>query len=293
MSICISLTPLQSAHAKVEHIKAILECPNTGVPGFPILVTLTISNTSKDIPHSMLRMDAATKTDGWYAKGITIEFITDAGTITTVGTSRTGRPDVRFGNRPPSLWIMSGEQVTTTFDINQLILQWGLGETPRVAEKYKIRLLCHNNNAVSEYRDIVIRDPTVTEQQYLASLAKQGIKDQWFPTIITRNDLELPPSGGLPGDTALLCDYISALRLALRNPAAAIEAFGARTDWGFYADAIKELEYECACAVHGKESKLATAKRAELQATGLTGRLTRIDKDGGLLTRFGILKKTQ
>ena len=295
LSFCALALSAQLVCARDTHIETSIECPGVGVLGFPIPITHTVRNTSRDLPHWMFHMDAATETDGWYAKGILVLFTAADGTVTKVGQITTGRPDVEFSPSPPSVLCTGGESITRTFDMNQLLLKWRPkpGQGLPSAGRYKVQLLCRHGDAVSEQHGIALRNPTNAERQYLASLAKQGIKEQWFPAIVTRDNLELPPSGDLPEETALLCDYIAALRLAVRNPAAALEAFGARSDWGFYTDPVRELAYECLVAVHGKNSEQATSKRAELEAAGLTGRLTRLDKDGGLLTRFGTIRQSE
>jgi len=293
VSLCVAVASANAVDAKDEHLGLDMRGPGSAVVGFPVPITLFLENTSEDIPHSTLRLDLAAQVDENYAMGLAVELKAPDGEVVSIGSTSKGYPHVEFADSPPSLWVMGGEHIATTFDLHQLLLRWGKSTNLPGTGRYRLRALYHYGNVQSQASGLALRDPTAAERQYIVALAEQGIKDQWFPAIIKRDDIELPPSGGLGRETALLCDYISALRLAVRNPAAALEAFGVRADWGFYADAIEELEYECVCAVHGKESELATAKRAQMQAAGLTGRLTRLDKDGGLLTRFGSVKQSK
>jgi hypothetical protein len=150
----------------------------------------------------------------------------------------------------------------------------------------------HTGIFVSSPCRVRVRLPTDDEKRFLEAMEKQGLTDRWFPSVIVNDELKIPDDIQLPAETAQIRDFIKLLRLAVRDSAAALKEIEDRKDtWGYLQDTVTELKYECVAKAKGKDSAAAQDIRKALAADPKTkGRLTRIDKTGGLLDHFTPIK---
>jgi hypothetical protein len=283
-----------SACARAEQSDMTLEvdCADTLVIGAPSVMTVTILNRNPaQSPFSVPRIDLASEIDQGVA--LAFKFESDSRAAIQVGYPMYGLPEVEIGPRPPRIDLNAGERVTFIFDLDQLLFGGQLREGRTIPPgKYRMTAMFFNGTWTSAPREVTIREPTPDEKRFLEAMHKQGVGKKWFPAVITDDNLQVPDDIPLPAETAQLRDFIKVLRLAVRNPDAAAKQIEDKKDsWGYLQDAVTELKYECVAKAKGKDSAAAQDIRRTLDADAKTkGRLTRLEKAGGLLDHFAEIR---
>lgn len=293
IAVIALLLPVLSATAEDPPVRMDLDCPRTIVLGYPALISLTI-RPDRAVMHSfpVARLDLASVVD----QGVYIELLFDSETGKTghIGYKGPGRPEVEFVPPPPRNHLKVGEQIVLTFDLSQLLFGSALRAESALPPpgKYRFSALYYSTDWRSAPQEVTIREPTPDEKRFSEALQKQGIGKKWFPAVITDDNLQLPDDIPLPAETAQLREFIKVLRLAVRNPDAALKQIDDEKDsWGHLQDAVTELKYECVAKAKGKDSAAAQDMRRTLDADAKTkGRLTRLEKAGGLLDHFAEIR---
>lgn len=268
---------------------------DTLIIGAPSIITVTLVNNNPDqSPVSVPKLDLASEIDQGVA--LAVRFESDSRAAIQIGYPMYGLPEVEIGPRPPRIDLHAGQRVTFTFDLNQLLFGGQLREGKNIPPgKYRMTAMFFNATWQSAPKDVTVREPTPDEEKFIEAIQKQGIGKKWFPAVITDDNLQVPDDIPLPADTAQLRDFIKVLRLAVRNPDAAVKQIDDKKDpWGYLQDAVTELKYECVAKAKGKDSAAAQDIRRNLDADAETkGRLTRLEKAGGLLDHFAEIKAAE
>lgn len=285
LCLCASL----AAFGQGSNVVVKLECPTTFVQGLPALSSISIRNTSERITQAVPKLDLSSDVN--QGMGITFIFTPKAkGVPFVVGYGGYGRPELEIGPRPPRYELAPGEEVTLTFDLNQLLIGKELrrGTALPSPGAYGVSASFYHGAWESPPVDVTIRERTAEEDEFVDAMQKQNVGKKWFPKVVESDEINLPESVSLPGESEELRDYIKILRLAVRKPAAALKEIEKnKGTWRHLANPMAELEYECAANVTGKKSQKASQIRSRLQdVKTMNGRFTRFDKSGSLLDRF-------
>lgn len=178
--------------------------------------------------------------------------------------------------------------------MNQLLFGKDMSDKKTVPPgEYRMTMTYYAEMWKSAPRKVTVRKQTAEEKQFVEAVQKQGIDVKWFPDVIVRDDLNIPNDIALPAESAQVRDFIKLLRLAVRDPGAAAKQIDDKKEsWGSLRGALTELKYECIAKSEGKDSKAAQEMRRTLQADAkMKGRLTRLEKSGGLLDHFAKIKE--
>jgi hypothetical protein len=291
-AICFATLWVKAAETDMS---VTVDCADTFIMGAPSIMTVTILNRNpvqSPFPGPMIDFASELK----QGVALAFKFESDSRPTIQVGYPAYGLPEVEFGRPPPGISLNIGEPVTYTFDLSQLLFGGELRGGKNVpVGKYRVTAMFYSGAWKSIPKEITIREPTPDEKRFLEAIQKQGIGKKWFPAVITDDNLQVPDDIPLSGETAQLRDFIKVLRLAVRNPEAAVKQIEDRKDsWGYLQDTVTELKYDCIAKAKGKDSPVAQTMRNTLQVDAKTkGRLTRLEKAGGLLDHFEEIKATK
>lgn len=291
-AICFATLWVKAAETDMS---VTVDCADTFIMGAPSIMTVTILNRNpvqSPFPGPMIDFASELK----QGVALAFKFESDSRPTIQVGYPAYGLPEVEFGRPPPGISLNIGEPVTYTFDLSQLLFGGELRGGKNVpVGKYRVTAMFYSGAWKSIPKEITIREPTPDEKRFLEAIQKQGIGEKWFPAVITDDNLEVPDDIPLPAETARLRDFIKVLRLAVRNPDAALKQIEeTKGSWGYLEDVVTELEYECVVKVKGKDSTAARSFRRTLDDDPKTkGRLVRLEKAGGLLDHFAEIGAAQ
>lgn len=270
-----------------------LDIPPVLVHGFPAPLSFTFQNGG-GYPVSMPAFDFATSLWGNTMTGLAVVF-KGSNAATRVGMGGYGSIEAFGLAGDVETWsIDKGAMGTLSFDLSQVLMapppNAGKDGLPRPGH-YEVSVMFDEIKGNPPSRDVTVREPTPDEKRFVDAMADQGIWRQWFPSVVLRDDLVIPDDIPLTEDTAPIRDFIKLLRLAFRDPGAAVARIdGRKESWGVLDDMVLELKYECLVKTQGRESKSAVALYSMLMGKARTsGRISRMDQIGGVLNHFEAL----
>lgn len=261
------------------------------VVGMPNLLSVSISHdkASKD-PLSVPRLDLSSKIQQGIAMVVQLQCRSQP--VLQIGYLGLDMPWLELVPALPRYTLSAGETATLFFDINQLHIVAGrTGIQSLEPGEYEVVTLMGAPPSTSPATSVRLRKPTSDEVRFIEAIQTQGVGQRWFPEVVVCDNLAVPDDIPLPAETALLRDFIKLLRLAVRDPAAAAKQIGERKDdWGYLHDTVMELKYECITKTKD-DSQAGKTFRQTLEAdVGMKGRLTRLEKAGGLLDHFAEIR---
>jgi len=284
------------AFSQNDGLDIVLQAPGVYVTDFPAISSITFKNTSERISHFIPNLDLAREVDMGMALIFSFSHKDNEKSF-HVGYSGFGFPELDVGPAPPQITLAPGEEVTLTFDINQLLIGRDLKHGSYLPEtgEYELKVYFYHRSWSSNNVKINVRNPNGEERKFVESVMKQGLPKKWFPSVVINKDIVLPDHGLLPDETRELVDCVNVMRLGIDDSRKSLSKIEEnKANWRSLTLLVSQLKYECVVAINGSKSKEATQLRAEMQdSKEMVGVLTNFDKNGSLLYRFTQKRKNK